>query len=255
MPKEDDTGEDRTYLVWQHNCPCWKDCTKESWKRVKPKVKTFNDDPNVLKDAVAQHLLNSNLHDEINDYKTAMQIVIDYCDRRPNAIRKEIETFAHREEFRKWYSEASAKQQAPIAASNDKPSPSTKRKGNKSLASFSHVKEELDRGEVPEASFMMLSDDEEAPSHRIAKRARIGLKAVPFSPLDANMLAQEATRLELCGCNLKRACDGLFSAIDGTKANIAPETAFVVEHKETLVDLLSVAKDSAVALGKIGDGD
>ena len=89
----------------------------------------------------------------------------------------------------------------------------------------------------------------------LRRKARIGLKAVPFSPLDVNMLAQDATRLELCGCNLKRACDCLFSALGGTKANIAPEAAFVVEHEETLVDVLSVAKDSAVALGKIGDGD
>ena len=99
---------------------------------------------------------------------------------------------------------------------------------------FSNVKEDLDRGEVPEATFMMLSDDEDAPSHRIAKKAKIGLKAVPFSPLDANMLAQDATRLELCGCNLTRAMDGLLSALHGTNANIAPERAFVVEHKETL---------------------
>ena len=72
----------------------------------------------------------------------------------------------------------------------------------------------------------MLSDDEEVPAHHIMKKAKIGLKVVPFSPLDANMLAHDATRLELCGCNLKRAYDGLFSALDGTKANIAPETAF-----------------------------
>ena len=51
------------------------------------------------------------------------------------------------------------------------------------------------------------------------------LKAVPCSPLDANMLAHDATRLELCGCNLKRAYDGLFSALDGTNADIASETA------------------------------
>ena len=184
-------------------------------------MKTFNDDPNVLKEAVAQHLLNSTLHGEINDYETAMDVVNDYCERKPNAIRKETETFVQREAFRKWYSDASAKQ-APSA----KPSPSKKRKGNNSLATFSNVKEELDRGEVPEASLMMLSDDEEAPSHRIAEKAKIGLQAVPFSPLDANMLAQDATRLELCGCNLKRAYDGLVSALDSTKANIAPETAF-----------------------------
>ena len=70
------------------------------------------------------------------------------------------------------------------------------------------------------------------------------LKAVPCSPLDANMLAHDATRLELCGCNLKRAYDGLLSALEGTKANIAPETAFVVEHKETLEALLYVAKET-----------
>ena len=255
MLKEEDTGEDRTFWVWKHNCPCWMDCTVTSWNRVKARLKTFNDDPNVLKEAVAQHLFKSSLHEEIDDYKTGMQIVIDYCDRKPNAIRKEIETFAHREEFRKWYSDAPTKQQAPIAASNDKPSPSTKRKGDKSLATFSHVKHELDQGEAPEASFMTLSDDEDAPAHHIMKKAKIGLKVVPFSPLDANMLAQEATQLELCGCNLKRACDCLFSAIEGTKANIAPEKSFIVEHKATLVSLLYVAKDSVVAMGKIGDGD
>ena len=90
------------------------------------------------------------------------------------------------------------------------------------------------KDEVPEATFMMVSDDEDAPGHHIAKKAKIGLKAVPFSPLDPNMLAQDATRLELCGCNLTRAMGGLLSALHCTNANIAPEKAFVVEHKETL---------------------
>ena len=246
MPKEDHNGEDRSYFVWNHHCPCCMHCADSSWKKVKGKLKTSTDDPNVLKEEVAQHLLNSTLHDEINDYKAAMEIVIDYCERKPNAIRKETETYAQREAFRKWYSDASAKQE-PSA----KPSPSKKRKVNNSLATFSNVQEELVRGEVPEANLMMVSDDEDAPSHRIAEKAKIGLQAVPFSPLDANMLAQDATRLELCGCNLKRAYDGLLSALECFKADIDAETAFAVEHKETLEDSLPWG----VALGKIGDGD
>ena len=87
---------------------------------------------------------------------------------------------------------------------------------------------------MPEATSMVLSDDEDAPSHHIVKKAKIGLLAVPFSPLDANMLAQDATRLELCACNMTVAMDGVLHALHGTNANIAPERAFVVEHKETL---------------------
>ena len=97
----------------------------------------------------------------------------------------------------------------------------------------------------------MVSDDEEAPSHRIAEKAKIGLQAVPFSPLDANMIAQDATRHQLCGCNLKRAYGGLLSALERFKANIDAETTFVVERKETLEDL----RAWGVMLGKIGDGD
>ena len=97
----------------------------------------------------------------------------------------------------------------------------------------------------------MVSDDEEAPSHRIAEKAKIGLQAVQFSQLDANMIAQDSTRLELCGCNLKRAWGVFLSALECFKANIDAETTFVFEHTETLEDL----RAWGVMLGKIGDGD
>ena len=113
-----------------------------------------------------------------------MAIVDEYCQTHPNAIKELKETFADREELRKWYVDAKQKK-AQLDAKKDKvkvpkpprdPPPGMEKvaaKGKSSrelrdpLAIFGSIKEELDRGESPT---LVSSDDEDGDVGVVPKR-------------------------------------------------------------------------------------
>ena len=93
-----DTGEDRKYYVWMHKCPKPDNCS-QTFNKVRPKLKTFKGNEK-LKEGLAQHLFHSTSHEDVTTQEMAMDIVNEYCQQHPNAIKEVTETFSHREEMR-----------------------------------------------------------------------------------------------------------------------------------------------------------
>ena len=125
-----------------------------------------------------------------------MDIVNEYCQQHPNAIKEVTGTFSHREGMRKWYAEA--KKAAPTVPTPPKdPLPgrekvaakvASSRESTDPVALFAKCKEELDRGEVP--TFIVFDDDEdddEGVVENAAKKQKTATQSSSCSSKDVHV--------------------------------------------------------------------
>ena len=99
VPREEDDGRLRAYAQWTGPCPCADTCSSGSWKKVKSKLWTYDDQSEVVK-LVIHHLTHSTNHmmtaEEAND------AVIAHLDTYPDSMTQGTEDFDQREAYRCW---------------------------------------------------------------------------------------------------------------------------------------------------------
>ena len=101
VKEQDDTTEDRNYWVIQ-NCPCQAECSKNSWKKVKPYSFVSVNNARTI---VADHLVNSSCH---NKSREDAKKLSETC-----LVHVEVETAEDRKRYRE---QIEAFYQEPVVA-------------------------------------------------------------------------------------------------------------------------------------------
>ena len=98
VPREDDTGFDRTLFKWAHGC-CGEDqCSKQFATKVKNFTSYQSRD--VVRKHMINHLFNGWTHKKYRTWQLAAERVAEYLELHPDAIEEKTETYEERENYR-----------------------------------------------------------------------------------------------------------------------------------------------------------
>jgi len=98
VPRDQDTGEDRTFFKWCHSCCGEDECSKKFHDRVKNFTSYKSRD--VVRKHMINHLFNGWTHKQHRTWQLAAERVAEYLELHPDAIEEKTETYEERENYR-----------------------------------------------------------------------------------------------------------------------------------------------------------